>query len=134
MRLRVLTEQDLIEIEALYRWGAHMRDIIDLYGVHKCTIKENLKKRGVKLRATGRAPLATSRDKIKSTRPKIPAGALIGDGAPTPDQLLGSSARAQRDKRTAERREGGSRSSCQEGAFECRYAFLRSGNRLPDLE
>jgi hypothetical protein len=100
--LRVLTCQDLVEIIDLYMWGARMTDIAELYGLNRSTLKEHIKRRGVPRRPPHRAPLATpSRgDKIKSTRPPSPSCAVLADDAPTPDQLLRSSAHAQRDRRT----------------------------------
>lgn len=125
---------ELMEIIDLYRWGARMHDLELLYDYHRQTIRTALKMRGVPMRAPHCPPLTSAREKIKSSRPQIPEGVLIDDVRPTPDQLLRSSAHAQRDMRIAARRSDASTGSCPEEAFESRYAFLRSGNRLPDLE
>ena len=146
-----LPRRDLREIVDLYRWGAPMRDLVDLYGYTAQTMRAHLKMHGVKMRP-GHAPILatpklhkkarpTHADRehsetwrIKSSRPPLPAGVRFVDESQAPFRLLRSSARAQRDRRIEERRLGASIGSCPEAASECRYAFLRSGNRLPDLE
>lgn len=133
-----LRGRDLYEIIDLYRWGARVSDLEMLYDYNRQTIRSAMKVRGVTMRAPHAPPLAsikphTGDDPIKSTRPQLPAGVLVCDESQAPDRLLRSSAHAQRDRRTAERQSGASTGSCPEEAFECRYAFLRSGNRLPDL-
>ena len=133
-----LKGRDLYEIIDLYRWGARVSDLEMLYGFHCQTIRRAMKARGVKMRAPHAPPLVsvkphTGDDPIKSTRPQLPAGVLVCDESQAPDRLLRSSAHAQRDRRIAERQSGASTGSCPEEASECRYAFLRSGNRLPDL-
>lgn len=127
---RTLVGQDLIEVVDLYVWGARMADMAMLYGVHKTTIRENVKRAGVPMRGPSR-PL---RRRVKSTPPMKREGALRIVDFLGPDQLLRSSARVQQDKRTAQRRVDESRRFYQEAASECRYAFLRSDSRLPDLE
>ena len=109
MTARFLTDQDLREIEDLYRWGARVFDIEDLYDVHRYTIRHYMKRRGVPMRPPHRAPLAYAKDyrgskNIKSIRPTIHGHDYVGGDRPTPDQLLCSSARAQRDMRTAKHR------------------------------
>lgn len=134
-----LTGQELREVIDLYRWGARMRDICMLYNYHRATIRRTLRSNNVQIRLP-HAPLVANpkphpeTSKIKSSRPKIPVGARIVEDRPTPDQLLRSSAHAQRDMRIAKRLSDGNRDFYLEEASECRYAFLRSGNRLPDLE
>ena len=130
---------DLTEVIDLYRWGARMRDLEMLYGYHRQTIRTALKMYGVKMRSPFAPTVAnpkphSAKGRIKSSRPPIPAGAQFDDALPTPDQLLRSSAHAQQDRRTAERLSDANTGSCPGEAFECRYAFLRNGSRLPDLE
>lgn len=134
-----LTRRAFREIVDLYKWGAPMQDLVDLYGYHKTTIREHLKRMGVQMRPP-RAPTIAARKPhpdakyVKSSRPQIPAGVRVVDESQGPDRLLRSSAHAQRDKRIAERRSDASTGSYPAGASECRYAFLRSGNLLRDLE
>lgn len=113
---RTLVGQDLIEVIDLYRWGARTGDIAMLYDVHKCTVRENVRRAGVKLREPSR-PL---RRRVKSTQPVTRADARRLVDALAPDQLLRSSARAQRDRRIAERQADASRRSCQEEASASR--------------
>lgn len=139
MAKRVLTSTDRKEIIDLYRWGARMTDMEMLYGTCRQNIRHMLKKNRVPMRPTHRTPLANPKPhnltaKVTSIRPLIPVGALIVEDRPTPDQLLHSSAHAQQDRRTAEHQSGANTRSYPEAASECRYAFLRSGNHLPDLE
>lgn len=134
-----LTGQELREIIDLYRWGARMSDICMLYDYNKFTVRNAMAARGVKLRPPRAPAMANPKkhpdnDRVTSTRPTIPVGARIVEDRPTPDQLLRSSAHAQRDRRIAARLSDASTGSYLEEAYECRYAFLRSGNRLPDLE
>ena len=129
--MRSLTVQDVAELVDLYRWGARMSDLEILYGCTGVTLKKALKIAGVRLRPPYRTPLAvpaphSNKDRLKSSRPSLPEGALIVDDRPTPDQLLCSSAHAQRDRRTAARLSGEKNCSYLEEAFECRYAFLRT--------
>ncbi len=109
MPARHLTEQDILELVDLYKWGARMGDLEVLYDAHRCTIKLHIKRMGVPMRSPHRAPLVSFKPhsgsgRIKSSRPLIPVGAVMDDALPTPDQLLSSSARGQQDMRTAARR------------------------------
>ena len=118
---RAFVGSDLRELIDLYRWGARMSDLCMLYGVEKQTIRSTLKLHGVKLRPPHRSAMAVPKPHreaglIKSTRPTTPAGARPVDGDQAPDQLLRSSARAQRDRRIAERPQGASSRSCPEAA------------------
>jgi len=146
-----LPRRDLRELIDLYRWGAPMRDLVDLYGYTAQCIRSHIKKHGIVMRRAHAPVLATPKlhkkaspshaDRehstsklVKSIRPQIPAGARLVDESQAPFRLLRSSAHAQRDRRIEERRLGASIGSCPEAASECRYAFLRSDSRLPDLE
>ena len=132
-----LTRQEIAEICDLYKWGADMYSIQMLYDVHRRSILKYIKLSGTQVRPNGRPVLLVSKRKwdVKSSRPQIPAGARISSGDDQGvDQLIRSSAHALRDKRTAERQSDVSKRSCPASASESRYAFLRSGNRLPDLE
>jgi hypothetical protein len=136
---RTLVGGDLMEAIDLYRWGARVSDICMLYDIHKQTLRTILKLHNVKMRAPYAPAIATpkphsAKGVIRSSRPQIRVDALIVDDRPTPDQLVRSSAHAQRDRRIEERRLDASRRSCPAAASECRYAFLRSDSRLPDLE
>lgn len=116
---RAFTGNNLRELIDLYRWGARMSDLCMLYGVHKQTIRIALLKNGVTMRAPHRGTLASPKRNdlsVKSSRPKIPAGVRLVDGDQAPDQLLRSSARAQQDKRIAERRQDASTRSCRAAA------------------
>lgn len=137
--MRSLTAQDVTELVDLYQWGARMSDLEMLYGCTRATIKKALRIFGVCLRPTGRVLLAVpaghnDNNNIKSSRPRLPEGALIVDDRPTPDQLLCSSAHAQRDRRIEARRSGAKNCSCPEEAFGFRYAFLHSDTRRRDPE
>ena len=129
-----LSRRALYEIMDLYRWGARMRDLEDLYGYTAQTIRSHLKTKGVKMREAHAPILATPKPhkkaspthaerphsmswKVKSSRPPIPAGVRVVDESQAPDRLLRSSARAQRDKRIAERQSDASTGSCPEMVF-----------------
>ena len=146
-----LPKRDLREIIDLYRWGARVKDLEDLYGYTAQTMRMHMKMHGVKMRVGCAPPLATPKPhkrakethaerphsmswKVKSIRPRIPDGVRVVDESQAPDRLLRSSARVQRDRRIEERRLGASIGSCPEAASVYRYASLRIGNRLPDLE
>jgi len=114
-----LKGRDLAEIIDLYLWGARMSDICMLYDVERQTIRSHLRACGVKMRAPYKPAYVEPKrpdDTIKSTRPRIPAGARLVDGDQAPDQLLHSSARAQQDMRIAARLAGANTRSCQEAA------------------
>ena len=116
---RALSSEDVKEIIALYVWGARMTDLVMLYDVHRRTIKDALRHAKCALRPSHRMPLANAMPhsgggSIKSIRPKLPEGALIDASRLTPDQLLSSSARAQRDRRIVGRQAGASSRSCPE--------------------
>ena len=112
-----LSQQDMAEIADLYRWGARMCDLKMLYGCSRPTIKKAVQLLGGKMRPPHREPLAipvphSDSGRITSTRPRLPEGVLAVDGRPTPDQLLCSSAHAQRDRRIAAHRSGVKTGSC----------------------
>ena len=137
---RTLFGKPLIEVIDLYKWGARVSDICMLYDLSPRTLKRVIRGHGVQMRPPHAPPIAQvkyeqrAESRIKSTRPQIPDDVRVVDGSQAPDQLLRSSAHAQRDRRTARRQSGASTGSCPAKASECRYAFLRSGNRLRDLE
>lgn len=116
---RAFTGRNLQEMVDLYRWGARMSDLCMLYGVQKQTVQSTLRDNGVTLRAPHRMPVVLpkrSDPSVRSIRPTIPAGVRIVDGDQAPDQLLRSSARAQRDKRIEARRLDASIRSCRAAA------------------
>ena len=130
-----LRRREIIEIIDLYRWGAPMRDIVDLYDIHKTTVKDCLKRNGVPMRRNGAPTVANPKPHpetklVKSSRPQIPAGARVVDECQGPFQLLRSSARAQLDKRTAERQLGESIGSCRAEASVSRSASSHSDSLL----
>src|SRR5882724_4777327 len=137
--MRSLTVQDVAELLNLYRWGARMSDLEMVYGCTGSTLKKALKLAGARMRPPHRTPLAvpkphSNKERLKSSRPSLPEGVLIVDDRPTPDQLLCSSAHAQRDRRIEARRSGVKNCSCPEEAFGFRYAFLHSDTRRRDPE
>lgn len=115
---RTLTDQDLVEVTDLYRWGARMSDLCILYDIHKQTIRLYMLRAGVPLRPKHRPTLASLRPHgskgkhTRSSRPLIPEGAQYCADGQEPDQLLHSSARAQLDRRTAEHQQGASSRFC----------------------
>ncbi len=134
-----LRGQELREVLDLYRWGARMVDIRMAYNYSRDTITRAVRKAGVPVRCAHAPTLANPKPHpdtktVTSSRPTIPVGAKIVSDRPTPDQLLRSSAHALRDMRIAKRLSDGNRDFYLEEASECRYAFLRTYNRLPDLE
>jgi hypothetical protein len=137
---RTLFGKPLIEVVDLYKWGARVSDICMLYDLSPRTLKRVIRGYGVPMRPPHAPPIAQvkyeqrAESRIKSSRPQIPDGVQLVDASQGPDQLLRSSAHAQRDRRTAKRRLDANTGSCPAKASECRYAFLRSDNRLPDLE
>lgn len=134
---RTLFGKPLIEVVDLYKWGARVSDICMLYDLSVRTLRRVLQGHGVPLRPPHRTPSVHINRKdlgIKSIRPRLPDGVRVVDGSQAPDQLLRSSAHAQRDRRIAKRQSDASTGSYRAKASECRYAFLRSDNRLPDLE
>src|SRR5882724_3540339 len=123
--MRSLTVQDVAELLDLYRWGARMSDLEMIYGCTGSTLKKALKLAGAHMRPPHRMPLAvpkphSNKERLKSSRPRLPEGALIVDDRLTPDQLLCSSARAQLDRRIAARRLDAKNCSCPEEASSSR--------------
>lgn len=117
--VRAFTGSNLRELIDLYRWGARMSDLCVLYGVEKQTIRSALRRSGVPARAPHRVPVAVPKRmdvSVKSNRPTIPVGARLVGGDQAPDQLLRSSAHAQRDMRIAARRLDAKNRSCLEEA------------------
>lgn len=119
---RTIFGNDLRELVDLYRWGARVRDLCMLFDVQPQTIRATLKREGVPMRPPHRAPLAAIKPHsskgayLKSTRPTIPEGVRYAETGQEPDQLLRSSAHAQRDRRIAARRLDASTRSCREEA------------------
>lgn len=114
------TPQERREICDLYLWGARVADIEMLYDISSYTLGEILKQRGVPKRKGSRPPHAETKrinNDLKSTRPTLPAGArVVWDPTLSADQLIRSSAHAQRDKRIAERQLDANTGSCPAGA------------------
>lgn len=148
---RTLFGKPLVEVVDLYKWGARVSDICMLYDLSPRTLKRIMHGYGVPVRPPHAPTLAVPKPhkrywagsaerphsetaKVKSSRPQIPAGVRVWDESQEPDRLLRSSAHAQQDRRIEARRLGENKRSCREAASECRYAFLRNDNRLPDLE
>ena len=137
--MRALTVQDVAELYDLYKWGARMCDLEMLYGCTRATIKRALRRTGVAIRSTGRVLLAapklhSNRDQFRSSRPRLPEGALIVDDRPTPDQLLCSSAHAQRDRRIAEHQLDAKSYSCLEEVSSSHCVSSHSDNPQQDHE
>ena len=119
MSRKHLTEQDWIEICDLYDWGARVADIAMLYDRSVKYISAHVKLRGCIARAAWRpVQVAVKRaERIKSTRPSLPAGvAVVEDGRAEIDQLLRSSAHASQAQRIEERRLDANIRSCLEAA------------------
>lgn len=123
-----IAPQDRVEIIDLYLWGARVKDIEMLYGVSKFTLAYFLNQNGVPRRGPAR-PLVVCgpmnrKYPVKSNRPPKPEDAAICfDPHPSVDQLIRSSAHAQRDRRIAKRQEDESRRSCQAVASASRSGF-----------
>lgn len=126
---KALSDQDAREVCDLYAWGAELWIICAFYNVHKTTVREYVRRAGGELRP-GYRPIGS-----KSSRPRTPAVATARNArAGGVDQLLRARAHELIDTRTGQHRAGANTRSCQEEAFENRYAFLRNGSRLQDLE